>query len=249
MAFIYSKNGTSDIAANSSATTGNLGIGTSNPLYALHVSGDNARIVNKGVSNTAYNTFSVNNSDGDGLEVISYGRSATGTYLGLNRAGSSFVGCSPNGSMGFGTRNSKSLVLGTADQERIRITAAGNVGIGTTDPQTALDVNGGIATNNGLICNNLTIQDWCWGTLSCDGEYRYLTLDTQCADGLKLRNSCCNTEMIVGNQEVLINGGSIVVDQNLESTSSINGLVLRSPDNNRWRVKVSNTGVLEVALA
>ena len=100
-----------------------------------------------------------------------------------------------------------------------------------------------------LCCSSLTLQDSIGGTLSCDEEYRFLTLDTLCIEGIKLRNSCTDTEMIVGNQEVLINGGSIVVDQNLESTSAINGLILRSPDNNRWRIKVSNAGVLEVALA
>lgn len=121
---------------------GNVGIGTATPSEKLYISGDNARFIIKGVTNTSFTATHVQNSDSDGLEMVSYGRSASGTYLGQNRAGAAFYAASPNTVLGVGTRNATSLVFGTDNNERMRITGDGNVGIGNTSPGSKLHVSG-----------------------------------------------------------------------------------------------------------
>jgi hypothetical protein len=59
-----------------------------------------------------------------------------------------------NGNLWFGTTSSNDTVLQSNGSERMRILSSGNVGIGTTAPSYALDVNGTIQTNT-LIYNNL----------------------------------------------------------------------------------------------
>jgi hypothetical protein len=48
------------------------------------------------------------------------------------------------GVAGFGTSSNHGLVLSTNNTEKIRITSSGNVGIGTTNPNYKLDVNGDV---------------------------------------------------------------------------------------------------------
>jgi hypothetical protein len=122
--------------------SGNIGIGTTIPSEKLYISGDSARFIIKGVTNTSFTAAHIQNSDGDGVEMVSYGRSASGTYLGQNKAGAAFYGGSPNTVLGVGTRNATPLVFGTNDTERMRITSGGNVGIGNNSPGSKLHVSG-----------------------------------------------------------------------------------------------------------
>jgi hypothetical protein len=135
--------------------SGNIGIGTTTPSEKLYISGDSARFIIKGVTNTSFTATHIQNSDGDGVEMVSYGRSASGTYLGQNKAGAAFYGGSPNTVLGVGTRNVTPLAFGTNDTERMRITAGGNVGIGKTSPGSKLSVVGLPTSATGLTSGDI----------------------------------------------------------------------------------------------
>jgi hypothetical protein len=100
---------------------GNVGIGTTSPAAKLHTAGSGiVNIVQSSdtVSYTQYyNTSTGNGSTSDGLTV---GLNGIDAYVFSREAGN--------------------LILGTLDTERVRITSAGNVGIGTSAPSSGLVV-------------------------------------------------------------------------------------------------------------
>jgi hypothetical protein len=111
-------------------SAGNVGIGTTGPVSKLSVSTNSssgnipvARIESTGtVSNLQFFTSSTGSSASSG-----------GMYIGMN------------GNTGYIiNKESQNLYLGAGDAIAQAITASGNVGIGTTNPQAKLDVNGPI---------------------------------------------------------------------------------------------------------
>jgi len=106
---------------------GNVGIGTTSPAAKLHTVGSGiVNIVQSSdtVSYTQYyNTSTGNGSTSDGLTV---GLNGIDAYVFSREAGN--------------------LILGTLDTERVRITSAGNVGIGTTSPSSLLHIVGSSPT-------------------------------------------------------------------------------------------------------
>jgi hypothetical protein len=102
--------------------SGNVGIGTSSPSQRLAVSGQiSSFVAGASILQTAIDTAnSINWQVGsDGANIYA------------------------------GTQTNHALRLTTNNTERMRITAAGNVGIGTTAPDTSLGVNGGIRARGG----------------------------------------------------------------------------------------------------
>jgi hypothetical protein len=155
-------------------TSGNVGIGTTNPGYKLEVSGsDGIKLTGSGfiyASGTdmqlfadSGNNFRIRESMGGDLMIIkgtgNVGIGTTAPNYPLEVSGTvrlynawaddgtigtpafTFSSDSDNG-MYRATTNQIGLV--TAGTERIRIGNTGNVGIGTTNPQRALHVNGNI---------------------------------------------------------------------------------------------------------
>ena len=121
------------------ANTDKVGIGTTSPSYKLDIGGSGPSFGMSNTSATGYNEmyFSRNTST-----VVGY--IGVGVNAAVTANGDDFV---------IQNRLSTgNLVLHTNTTERMRVTCAGNVGIGTASPTTGkLEVAGSILTSGGLV--------------------------------------------------------------------------------------------------
>jgi hypothetical protein len=115
---------------------GSLGIGTSSPNDKLTVYGAStvySDTVSGGTSGTnsdwAYHKVTVGGTYSGSVYNLIYGGGIAYTYYSAN-----------NGQYWVGTSQQSPLILYTNNAERLRITANGNVGIGTSSPTGRLDV-------------------------------------------------------------------------------------------------------------
>jgi hypothetical protein len=125
---------------------GNVGIGISNPVARLDV-------------DSAANAWARWRSSSTAGSFMSFVKGGTSTNIG-------YIGTDAGGILGggsgdhFGIRSEYDLLLMAGSAERARITSAGNVGIGTSSPSTALHVvgetrAGNFSDNNGAYNVNL----------------------------------------------------------------------------------------------
>lgn len=129
------------------SSDGNVGIGTTAPGYRLHVK-DSANVGTIAIGNDSY-------------PGLLYSNAGSGEFRIDNRAsaGAGYITFYPNGQ------------AGTIGSEAMRITTAGNVGIGTTNPLAKLHVIGSIdtRTNNSVTDTNIVLFNVYNGPPAGDG--------------------------------------------------------------------------------
>ncbi len=129
-------------------TNKRLGIGTATPANLLDLYGPvtgRAQILLRNINPSNRAQLAVQNDTGNSFIALeSHGSTEVGTIFGsLQLANSIWLKgqvVDVNGVMAFGTANGIPLVFGTTNLERMRITSAGNVGIGTTTPGGILHI-------------------------------------------------------------------------------------------------------------
>jgi hypothetical protein len=129
---------------------GNVGIGTSSPATRLALSG----------AGTTSTSWTDGDAGGAALVLQDTGGSGNnggqllfGAFQGLFAGikGSLQNGTGPAGDLLFQTRTTSGNIV-----ERMRITSAGNVGIGTNSPSYKLSISGGSATSSNLLLTHNT---------------------------------------------------------------------------------------------
>lgn len=141
---------------------GNLGIGTTSPTATLHVFASGATDANNVFTGSQLQLS--RQADGAGLGFRMKGNNAG--ISGQTFPAQIFTSSAEANALELYTIGAIPMVFGAGGSERMRITGAGNVGIGTTSPQSLLAISGGVsigadyntaAPANGLIVEGNTI--------------------------------------------------------------------------------------------
>jgi hypothetical protein len=158
---------------------------------------------------------------------------------------------SRTGALKFSTVNSAG-----ADAEKVRITGAGNVGIGTTTPAVLLDVNGGFATEGSNLAvsngtnNNIAIGNEAFSHLTGPSAAFTITGIANGTDGkhLTLLNTTSQTMTISNNSASSTAGNRIITntgaDVILKSTGNTTVDLIYDATNTQWILGPTNSNQL-----
>ena len=190
-------------------------VSSNNPMLSLGTSADNGSLAT---------IFMGKSATADGQDAkIEYNTATSG----FSKLGIWFKG--------QGTYR-KHLEFGNISSSTPRSVFFGNVGMGTTSPESALDVTGALKVRGQievLAGNNKVLQ-----LFSSGGTASYINTGTS---GGTIQFGAPATNVT----NINVQGTSSA--EELESTVSANGLILKSPDGTRYRVTVANGGTLSVS--
>jgi hypothetical protein len=127
-------------------TGGNVGIGTTSP--AFNTNGGTFLSVHNSSFSAWLDLGTSSTTDGHGGAVAFNNLNRSGTDKRIAQIAGVRAGGNDTGDIIFSTWNAG------AGADRMKLTAAGNVGIGTSSPQAALDVRGGILRSNSRVSDS-----------------------------------------------------------------------------------------------
>ncbi len=193
------------------STTNNVGIGSSSPMFSLAIdAGANSNIlIGKNTAHTSYNIVSLSGSSTDAAEIGLIGGDSTDKNLYVS-AGAGDV-----------------VVRTNSTNDRIHVTLAGNVGIGSASPGSKLDIFGQtrIVGANFLVFGN---------------DNRVSIRDTAATNGsLQFVSGNSNTMTLSDGANVGI--GSTAPGQVLDIGGVSSKLRMKSPDGTSWNCQPANT--------
>lgn len=132
------------------AANGNMGIGTNVTNVRLHVASDQNDVLANFYNSNSSGWSGVHyDNDGGGRAQIGFGGSSAPTFAGLGYVG---------------TVSAHPFAISTSNVERMRLTADGNVGIGTNAPGAKFEVldagSGIVARFQGTTANGYSVAHW-----------------------------------------------------------------------------------------
>jgi hypothetical protein len=197
---------------------GNVGIGTSSPVSVLDVAGTTPVLT---IKDTQSKTWAPNDTVGD-LDFYSTDPSGTGPRtVARVRSVADANATTVAGALSFWTSAADS-----AATEKVRITSAGNVGIGTNSPGAKLDVNGSI--------NIASTQNLQWGSsaLAIAGASNILTFYTSSSERLRIDSSGALIAKPAAGTGAVFNEDGVDADFRVESDTNTHALFVEGTNSN-----------------